>query len=230
MARKSPVELPPHITKAIAEIIAIVRDPPGRYRGIASILARKVPGIDAEAMAEGMAEAGRQYELTLSIQWEGGRRKVVKAVTTVAVAAESLLNAINQLGPQGNQIALGSRIGDLPFLLTEHGQWLHTLACLKGPYEGELKDRPEGAGRPPGSTDAQRNARYTLLLSCFRICEPFMIGNEDTVLTLIPKMAKAIHRIICDPKLSKTSQLFRKEWDALRRSEISLDSRFSEHF
>ena len=229
MARKPPVELPAHIAKALAEIIAIVRDPPGRYRGVANMLARKVPGIDAEAMAEGMALAGRRYERTLSIQQEGGRRKVVKAVSTVAIAAESLLNAINQLGPKGREIALGIRIGDIPFFMTEHGRWLQMLAGLKGQYTDELKDPPE-AGRPLGSTEAQRNARYMLLLGCFRICEPNMAGNEGAVLALIPEMARAVHRIICDPDLPKTSQLFRKEWDVVRSSEIRIDTTFFEHF
>ena len=59
--------------------------------------------------------------------------KSLKAVVDVAVVAESLLIAIDHLGPQGRAIALGEQVGKWPFVLTDHYRWLQSLADLKAP-------------------------------------------------------------------------------------------------
>jgi hypothetical protein len=183
------------------------------FRECAEELAPRIPGIDAEAMATAMAWAGERYLSALEAHWagEGNFRNVLKSVADVADAAENLIDAISKLGPNGCQLALDCE-NFVSFLSTPYCRWILRLAEFKEKIAPEIEDTPF-EGRPNMTTLYQRVARYDLLLYCCSFLDPFKEPHEKAFLSLVPEMARAIHRILVEPDLPKNSQKFRNEWE-----------------
>lgn len=190
-------------------------DPPGIYRKDAKVLAETIPGCDPNAMAEAMYLAGEEYVKNLELHEEGSPRIVMKSISEVLGAADELLKMLERLGPRGRTIVFNGNESIINFLKSEPGQWLLNLSDIKEDYAEELEELEDTPfpGRPPNSIKAQHFARLSILIDCYRFLRHFVNDHEKTVLSLVPKMARAIHRIVLDPELPKNSQLFRKEWE-----------------
>lgn len=204
--RKIPTELAPYDLTDLLHPIA-------RFRTEAQRLSAELPGVDSEAMARTMAIEGAGYGVRMEIHWEGSRRRRLKKLSDVSVAANQLLEAIFKLGPMGRLDALG-HVGPLADFLfnTEKGEWLLKLAKWEGDLAPELDDTPF-PGRPEGTTKYQKQARSELLVACQEFLRPYAEESPGTLNWLVPEMARSIHRIVCDPNLEEDSQLFRKEWE-----------------
>ena len=175
-------------------------------------------------MATAMAIAADEYTKDLEFHWEGSEIKILHNLSELADKAEAFLNALFNLGPQGRKVALGEDISIFPFIVSERGKWLMDLVINKKEALPWLEDTPF-AGRPVGTTVAQQVARLKLL----NTLNSFLTYHRNKIefipaRALVPEIARAIHRIVCDPDLPKDSQLFRKEWEGPRRSKMGSSS------
>lgn len=194
-------------------------DPPRRFRKDAAKLAKLIPGMDPEALAKAMNDAGWTYLRHLGRHWEGSRRTILKKVMRVSKAAEELVSAMWDMGPQGRAIVEKNHSG----AYGETTKWLRQVAKLQEEFREEVEDTPfESNGRPEGSTRLKWIARTNLLVDCAHFLEPWSHTNDDTtnraLMVFPPKFARAVHRIMIEPDLPDDSQLFRKEWESSDRS------------
>ena len=181
------------------------------FQKCANELAKFIAGIDAEGMAVAMAHAGDKYLYTLEGHWNGEGKpgaaweEALGAIT----AADELIAAINKLGPLGRKIIIdGASV--IEFNKTPHGEWLSNVSKLRDALRPKSTEIP-ARGRPKNSTRLQRLARLDLLFDCCQFLEKFK--DSDAFLTLVPEMARAVHRITVEPNLPKNSQKFRNEWE-----------------
>ena len=190
-------------------------EPIRRYRTAATELSKRFPFTNAEELANWMNNEGAKYGSALELYWVGSPREQLKAISTTANEAGRLLLSISKLGPVARSMALGFD-GDsfYSWLETDNGKWLSDLVRWEKRLRLELR-KPQGRGRPKGGADLQRDIRMALLGHCWDFLEPMKETNRDKALKLVPELARAVHRIVCEPDLPKSSRLFDKEWESI---------------
>lgn len=171
--------------------------------------------MESEALAVAMERLSYTYARTMVKHWEGSRRVVMAAVSKAAKAADALFHALAALGPRGQAIALGREVDLVQFILYEEGEWVWNLVDRGQRMKAELDDKP-WAGRPAGETSYQTEARALLLGECWAFLQTLESFDTDKARKLVPELARAVHRVVIEPKLPKNSQLFNKEWDRMR--------------
>ena len=207
--RKTPKGLAP------AENLLEALDPIRRYHKAATDLAKRIPFTNAEELADWMNNEGAKYGSALELYWAGSIKEQLKAVSNMAIEAGRLLMSISKLGPVARSMALRFEgDGYHSWLKTDNGKWLSALARWEERLRNDLR-KPQGRGRPKGSAELQREIRMALLGHCWDFLDPMKETQRDKALKLVPELARAVHRIVCEPDLPKSSRLFDKEWESI---------------
>ena len=207
--RKAPKGLAPF--NSLSEML----DPGQRYRKAAAELAKRIPFTTPEALAEWMSREGAVYAGGMEIYWAGSPREQLKAISNMAMEAHRLLTSISKLGPVARSMALDyDGAGFAAWIRTDNGKWLSGLAEWEERLRLELR-KPQGVGKPKGGSALQRKIRLGVLRHCMEFLEPMKETQPDKALKLVPELARAIHRIVCEPDLPESSRLFDKEWESL---------------
>jgi len=176
------------------------------FEKYATRLSKQLPGADPAALAEAMAAAAKKYTDIIEGYRDGGKGKLLRRVENASNHAARLIDALGELGPRGRNLTLQTTRPLQEFLDSEHGQWLVRISNLRISLREEFERKAE-IGRPTGSTQDLKVARAVLLSEC----SMFLPQNPKSQ-TMVPSVARTIHRLMCEPDLPSKSQLFNKEW------------------